>query len=247
MRHLHTLHISHAGLTLSVADMQMLARLPLQILQLNTNAIDLTPGLAAHFSQMTSLRELSLSDNPLGNARCWVNCTIRRALPDDCLLTQWPTGLTELMERQDCRLRDLQLSNNHITEFPALERILQSHFVNELRTGRRLIIWTFFDNGIPEETAERLRGAGVRILETRELLPQPPAANVPAVPLKSRRCSGWLTRPTRNANCGTTCSRMAPTRTYVRSSSAPDARHRHGPARKGWPGKSGVAGNGEPG
>ncbi|TYO75730.1 hypothetical protein DQ397_002315 [Pseudomonas sp. CK-NBRI-02] len=183
MRHLHTLHISRAGLTLSVADMQVLARLPLQILQLDANAIDLTPGLAAHFNQMTSLRELSLSNNPLGNAPLLGELhNLEGLYLDGCLLTQWPTGLTELMERQDCRLRDLQLSTNHITEFPALERILQSHFVTELRTGRRLIIWTFFDNGIPEETAERLRGAGVRILETRELLPQPPAANVPAVP-----------------------------------------------------------------
>ncbi|MDR0210764.1 MAG: hypothetical protein LBJ33_16620 [Pseudomonas putida] len=177
MRHLHTLHISRAGLTLSAADMQLLAQLPLQILQLDANAIDLTPNLAAHFGQMTSLRELSLSNNPLGNApQLGALHNLEGLYLDGCLLTQWPTGLTELMERQDCRLRDLQLSTNHITEFPALERILQSPFVNELRTGRRLIIWTFFDNGIPEETAERLRGAGVRVLETREL------EDLPAVP-----------------------------------------------------------------
>ncbi|ANY86879.1 MULTISPECIES: dermonecrotic toxin domain-containing protein [Pseudomonas] len=184
MRHLHTLHISRAGLSLNAADMRLLAQLPLQILQLDANAIDLTPNLAAHFSQMTSLRELSLSNNPLGNApQLGELHNLEGLYLDGCLLTQWPTGLTELMERQDCRLRDLQLSTNHITEFPTLDRILQSPFVNELRTGRRLIIWTFFDNGIPEQTAERLRGAGVRVLETRELQqPQVPQADVPAVP-----------------------------------------------------------------
>lgn len=183
MRHLRTLHISRAGLTLSAADMQLLAQLPLQILQLDANAIDLTPNLAAHFSQMRSLRELSLSNNPLGNApQLGELHNLEGLYLDGCLLTQWPTGLTELMERQDFRLRDLQLSTNHITEFPALERILQSPFVNELRTGRRLIIWTFFDNGIPEETAERLRGAGVRVLETRALQPQVAQADLPVVP-----------------------------------------------------------------
>ncbi|MBF8758000.1 dermonecrotic toxin domain-containing protein [Pseudomonas guariconensis] len=183
MRHLHTLHISRAGLTLNAADMQLLAQLPLQILQLDANAIDLTPNLAAHFSQMRSLRELSLSNNPLGNApQLGELHNLEGLYLDGCLLTQWPTGLTELMERQDFRLRDLQLSTNHITEFPALERILQSPFVNELRTGRRLIIWTFFDNGIPEETAERLRGAGVRVLETRALQPQVAQAELPVVP-----------------------------------------------------------------
>lgn len=183
MQRLHTLHISHAGLTLSAADMQLLAQLPLQILQLDANTIDLTPNLAAHFSQMRALRELSLSNNPLGNApQLGELHNLEGLYLDGCLLTQWPTGLTELMERQDCRLRVLQLSTNHITEFPTLERILQSPFVNELRTGRRLIIWTFFDNGIPEQTAERLRGAGVRILETRELQPQVPQAGLPDVP-----------------------------------------------------------------
>ncbi|EKT4522701.1 hypothetical protein QEM13_001940 [Pseudomonas putida] len=183
MRHLRSLHILRAGLTLDVADMQVLERLPLQILRLDSNAIELTPGLAAHFNQLTSLRTLSLTDNPLGIAPQLARLhNLEGLYLDGCQLTQWPTGLTELMERQDCQLRVLQLSTNQITEFPALERILQSAFVNELRTGRRLIIWSFLDNGIPEETAERLRGVGVRILETRELLPQPPAANVPAVP-----------------------------------------------------------------
>lgn len=172
MRHLRVLRLSHAGLELGVADMQVLARLPLQILQLEANAIDLTPGLAAHFGQLTSLRELRLSNNPLGLAPLLGDLhNLEGLYLDGCLLTQWPTGLTELMERQNCRLRDLQLSTNHITEFPTLERILQSTFVNELRTGRRLLIWTFFDNGIPEQTAERLREVGVRVLETRELQP----------------------------------------------------------------------------
>lgn len=183
MRHLRTLHIFRAGLTLDVADMQVLERLPLQILRLDSNAIELTPGLAAHFSQLTSLRELSLTDNPLGIAPQLAGLhNLEGLYLDGCQLTQWPTGLTELMERQNCRLRDLQLNTNQITEFPALERILQSAFVNELRTARRLIIWTFFDNGIPQQTAERLRGVGVRILETRELLPQAPEAGLPAVP-----------------------------------------------------------------
>lgn len=181
MRHLRTLHISDAGLSLGVADMQVLAQLPLQILRLDANAIDLTPDLAAYFSQMTSLRELGLSNNPLRIAPQLGGLhTLEGLYLDGCLLTQWPTGLTELMERRDCRLRNLQLSANRITEFPALDRILQSTFVNELRTGLRLTIWTFFDNDIPWETAERLRGAGVRVLETRQLQPEVPLAGLPA-------------------------------------------------------------------
>jgi len=183
LRQLRILRITHAQLSLGAADMQVLTQLPLQILQLNANAIDLTPNLAAHFGQMAGLRELRLSNNPLGMApQIGELHQLEGLYLDGCLLTEWPMGLTDLMARPDCRLRDLELSTNHITEFPELDRILQTPFVQELRTGRRLIIWTLYDNGVPWDTAERLRQAGVRVLETGELLPQVPLVDIPALP-----------------------------------------------------------------
>lgn len=102
-----------------------LARLPnLESLWLRGNQMVLTPQAMQALQTMESLDYLDLSDNPLG-----AHLDLTR-LPNvgalnlrRCQLTQWPDGLTQLMDRRPPVLRWVTLEDNPIHEVPELHEL----------------------------------------------------------------------------------------------------------------------------
>lgn len=99
-----------------------LQRLPnLTSLWLRDNDIVMTPAIMECLTNLHGLEHLDLSNNPLG-AQLDV-----RSLTDlgvlnlrDCGLTQWPAGLTTLMNQRPPVLRSIGLEGNPIAEVPVL-------------------------------------------------------------------------------------------------------------------------------
>ncbi|WP_336334795.1 NEL-type E3 ubiquitin ligase domain-containing protein [Pseudomonas putida] len=176
-RRLRALRLRNAELSVSDADLQVIAGMPLEELDLSSNQITLTPALAARFGEMQHLRELDLSSNPLVTAPALANLhQLRILVLNDCNLTAWPDGLTSLMNRQGFALRNVELSDNDIHELPELERILDTHFARNL-LGRENLSWEFHFNNLPPETFRALRTTGVAIIEQDVLLPQAAAVD----------------------------------------------------------------------
>lgn len=164
LTHLRQLSLRTNQLQLTEADLQTLAQLPLERLDLEYNQISLDANGAAHFANMHRLQDLRLTANPL-------------ALPPDltglvrlgnlqlrnCALRTWPRGLTELMAQDNAQLQHLSLSYNPISQVADLEQVLASPYVNNLRNGRSRGFWDFNENAMDAPSNRRLRAAGVEI------------------------------------------------------------------------------------
>lgn len=151
-------------LQLAEADLQTLARLPLEYLDLENNHIALSEALAARFADLRSLRHLRLTNNPLGQAPDVTGLTFLANLQlRNCGLREWPRGLTSLMTPTAPQLRHLSLSYNPIGEVPDLDQVLASPFAEALRTPGRDSFWDFNENNLDAASNRRLRTAGVEV------------------------------------------------------------------------------------
>lgn len=151
-------------LQLAEADLQTLARLPLEYLDLENNHIALSEALAARFADLRSLRHLRLTNNPLGQAPDVTGLTFLANLQlRNCGLREWPRGLTSLMTSTAPQLRHLSLSYNPIGEVPDLDQVLASPFAEALRTPGRDSFWDFNENNLDAASNRRLRTAGVEV------------------------------------------------------------------------------------
>ncbi|ENB9662637.1 MULTISPECIES: dermonecrotic toxin domain-containing protein [Pseudomonas] len=150
-------------LQLSEADLQTLAQLPLEYIDLEYNHITLSDALAARFTGLHQLRGLRLTNNPLGQAPDLTGLTRLTNLQlRNCSLHEWPRGLTSLMAQADLQLRHLSLSYNPIAEVPDLNQLLTSPFADALRANRDAL-WDFNENDLDANSNRRLRAAGVEV------------------------------------------------------------------------------------
>lgn len=157
-------------LQISDADLQTIIQLPLERLDLENNDIALTPALAARFSNLTRLRDLRLTNNPLQHAPDLTGLTrLANLRLRNCLLRTWPRGLTALMTQADLQLRYLSLSYNPIAELVDLEPILTSPFAEAVRSGQDNGHWDFTANDLDAQSNRRLGATGVVIDSENEL------------------------------------------------------------------------------
>lgn len=144
---------------LSSDGLAILSRLPLQDLDLSSTELVLDEAGAQVFSQFAQLQRLRLSFNPLGQAPALENLLqLRRLELDFCQLTEWPAGLTALMNQEAYQLRVVDLSRNRITQLPALA---DTRYGAGLRTNadgeHRLNLYT---NPLEAESIARLFEVG---------------------------------------------------------------------------------------
>ncbi len=170
LRSLTELSLQRNLLTMTENDWRTLARLPLTSLNLRLNRITLTPTAAQVIGEMVNLQALDLSHNPLHVAPALGQLARLQTLHlHDCGLSAWPEGLTALMERPDCALQHLDLSENRITQVPGLTVLLDSTYVRALNGNAHGRFWRFNFNGLEDETARQLTAAGVVVLEHEPL------------------------------------------------------------------------------
>ncbi|WP_449432755.1 dermonecrotic toxin domain-containing protein [Pseudomonas putida] len=174
---LRELRLADTALVLNDADLQVLTRLPLERLDLRSNSITLDPTLAARFGEMTRLRELNLSHNPLLNPPALSTLhNLQNLSLNECGLLVWPEQLSTLMNRPNYALRNLEMSVNQIEELPAIEQILASAYARNLLTEQSQH-WEFHFNNLEPDTAQRLRNVGVGVIEQEQFLPEAQAVD----------------------------------------------------------------------
>ncbi|WP_342622341.1 dermonecrotic toxin domain-containing protein [Pseudomonas alkylphenolica] len=115
------LNLRYNPVGLSTNDLEILARLPLQELDLSSTGLALDEAGAQVFSRLERLQRLRLSGNTLGRAPELSNLTQLRDLElNNCRLSEWPEGLTTLMDLDPYQLRIVNLSDNQIIRLPDL-------------------------------------------------------------------------------------------------------------------------------
>lgn len=163
---LRQLQLRAGQLTLTDDDVQLIARLPLEYLDLRNNNITLDAQMASRFQNMPHLQFLDLGRNPLGVAPDIGYMGLLRNLRlDHAGLTQWPQGLTTLMSQRNFQLRFLDLDGNQITTVPALDNVLLTPLAAGLQVRPSVINWHFNYNRLEPNTARRLGEIGVAVFE----------------------------------------------------------------------------------
>lgn len=115
------LNLRYNRVGLSSDALTVLARLPLQELDLSSTELVLDEAGAQVFAQFVHLQRLQLSSNPLGQVPALENLLqLRHLTLDSCRLAEWPAGLTALMNQDPYQLRVVDLSRNRITQLPEL-------------------------------------------------------------------------------------------------------------------------------
>ncbi|MBV4504699.1 hypothetical protein HU751_007545 [Pseudomonas sp. BW13M1] len=174
LNNLRSLELPRNRLTLTLPDLQMIAGLRLENLDLRANRIALDADMAGAFRSMRELRHLHLTSNPLGlspDLSGLENLATLRL--DSGQLQQWPTGLTTLMQRVPCMLREVDLSMNRIGQVPDFDALLNSAYIDHLLERRPNYRWRFNYNSLDENTRESLRVIGASVEEEAIAAPQP--------------------------------------------------------------------------
>ncbi|WP_252089427.1 NEL-type E3 ubiquitin ligase domain-containing protein [Pseudomonas sp. MWU13-3659] len=180
LAHLRSLALPRNRLTLTTQDLQMLAGLHLDTLDLRVNRIRLDADMADQFRSMRELRHLRLSNNPLGLAPDLTGLyNVATLHLDNCQLAHWPTGLTSLMQRSPCMLRELDLSMNRIEHLPAMRPLLASPYFEGLLARRSQYRWRFNYNPLPENVRQSLELVGVSVEPLPEVTVTDPAPATP--------------------------------------------------------------------
>ncbi|MGE7992255.1 dermonecrotic toxin domain-containing protein [Pseudomonas sp. NPDC089554] len=145
------------SLNLTDAHFDALAQWPaLRSISLGNNDITLTEQSRNALASLTQLSGLYLHDNPLGLApdlTGWHSLEILDL--QDCGLENWPQGLEALMRREPLALRDLDLSDNHLSDAPALAGSSFSTMVNNGGTAN----FNFNNNPFTPDAMARLAEA----------------------------------------------------------------------------------------
>lgn len=147
------------GLVLSASDLEALSVLPLERLSLGSNRIVLDADGARAFGRFSQLRVLSLSSNPLGLAPDVGNLAMLQHLDlESCAITAWPQGLSRLMSSPRCRLRQVELSSNYMTELPELENTRFAEILRHSDTNQSRLHVNY--NPLLAESVARLEATG---------------------------------------------------------------------------------------
>lgn len=173
LNRLEVLIVADNGLAPTAADFRILAELPnLESLDLSANLLILDAERVQALAQCTQLRQLALTGNPLAVAPdVSLMIDLEALLLNECSLSEWPPGLSSLMARANPRLREIQLRDNQISEFPA---IADTAFI-ALRNAepaldqRRLVV---LDNPFSPQSSVNLRDAGIALTESVIVAPQ---------------------------------------------------------------------------
>ncbi|CAK15779.1 dermonecrotic toxin domain-containing protein [Pseudomonas entomophila] len=180
---LRSLCLPRNRLTLVADDMQLLTSLRLETLDLRSNRITLDAASAGRFRELGELRRLRLSNNPLVISPNLTGLdNLATLLLDNCRLEQWPTGLTGLMQRTPCMLRELDLSVNRIAQVPDMQPLLASPYLDLLMARRGPYRWRFNYNPLEEHVRQTLEVVGVYAEPLPEVTDQPPAPTAATVP-----------------------------------------------------------------
>ncbi|MDF9619368.1 NEL-type E3 ubiquitin ligase domain-containing protein [Pseudomonas entomophila] len=164
LQHLRSLSLPRNRLTLTPQDLQMLAGLRLETLDLRANRIVLDADTASQFRNMGELRELRLSNNPLVTSPDLTGLDNLATLHlDSCQLERWPAGLSGLMQRTPSMLRELDLSMNRIDQVPDMPALLVSPYVEGLLGRRSQYRFRFNHNPLDENARRGLEVAGVSV------------------------------------------------------------------------------------
>lgn len=157
---LTTLGLRATGVTLDAEQLQALAAIPLQHLDLARNNIRLDAAGAEAFAGLVRVRKLNLADNPLGRApRLGTLRALEHLGLRGCQLEDWPEGLVELMQPRGYRLRTVDLSSNELTQLPDLAT---TAFGADLRADGQRSRWILLNqNPLSEAAAAHLRGLGM--------------------------------------------------------------------------------------
>ncbi|MCU1722675.1 dermonecrotic toxin domain-containing protein [Pseudomonas sp. 5P_5.1_Bac1] len=153
------LSIRFNGLALSAGDLDILSALPLERLSLGSNRIVLDAAAAQAFTRFSHLRVLSLSSNPLGLAPDVSNMVLLQHLDlESCAITGWPEGLSRLMNLHRCRLRQVELSSNFISEIPELATTRFAEVLRESDSNQSRLHVNY--NPLLAESVARLEATG---------------------------------------------------------------------------------------
>ncbi|WP_459205763.1 NEL-type E3 ubiquitin ligase domain-containing protein [Pseudomonas sp. MLB6B] len=172
MRRLRGISFRRNRLILDEPAQSLLARLPLDVLNLSSNGIVLTEAQALRFQDLVHPEQLSLSFNPLGIAPdLRYMARLRTLLMVDCGLDAWPDGLTVLMSQPQYRLRRVELSMNRIHALPQIETLLATPYARDLAAGLPERRWNMDFNGMDPATRTRLRQARASVEENAVEVP----------------------------------------------------------------------------
>lgn len=161
LHHLQGLDLRGNGLELPNSALAVIGGLPLQALNLSDNRLLLDEAGAAMLSGLTQLRSLELSQN-LSVDLLDVSAMhrLQRLGLQGCSLIRWPLGLTELMNRTPCELRNVLLSFNEIEEIPPL---FDTRFAITSRARGQMPRHLEMDhNPLNEVSVQRLQAIGQR-------------------------------------------------------------------------------------
>ncbi|MBM3103763.1 leucine-rich repeat domain-containing protein [Pseudomonas sp. V1] len=115
------LNLSGNAMALSSAALEVLSALPLRVLDLSNTELVLDEVSDHAFASFTHLQRLNLNGNPLGRVVELSGLSHLQHLNlSNCQLTEWPEGLTTLMNQDPYALRTIDLSRNQLTQIPDL-------------------------------------------------------------------------------------------------------------------------------
>lgn len=159
LRRLQTLRLNNNRLSLGTAELETLAGLPLTELNLSGNQIMLRPETAQAFSGFAQLRYLVLSHNPLGLApELAALVQLQQLQLVGCRLSEWPSGLSALMDREGYALRRVDLGDNDIRQLPDLAA---TRFGAQLQMQDHRTYWLHLsENPLDENSSAHLQALG---------------------------------------------------------------------------------------
>ncbi|MFK0310158.1 NEL-type E3 ubiquitin ligase domain-containing protein [Pseudomonas sp. NPDC090233] len=170
---LRLLNLGRNNLQLSPANLTFLARIRLEALNLAHNQITLDEALASQFQSIVNLQLLYLDFNPLRVAPDFSFMARLRSLRlNNCELTEWPRGLTNLMNQANYQLRRLNLSHNRIHTLINLDRVLNTPFARAIARRAGDHDWSFNYNALLPETWAELNRIHVNVHELVPDMPQ---------------------------------------------------------------------------
>jgi Leucine-rich repeat (LRR) protein len=167
LNRLEVLIFADNGLAPTAADFRILADLPnLESLDLSANLLILDAERVEALAQCTQLRQLALTGNPLAippDVSQMVDLEVLQL--NQCSLSEWPPGLSGLMTRPNPRLREIQLRENQISEFPAMadSTFIALRNAEPVADQRRIVV---LDNPFSQQSADNLRVAGIPLVES---------------------------------------------------------------------------------
>lgn len=152
------LNFRYSSVRLTAEGLEVLTRLPLQELNLSNTDLVLDETAAQVFSRFGQLKRLNLAFNlDLGRAPELGDLTQLEQLDlKACGLSEWPEGLTTLMNLEPLQLESIDLSSNRITTLPALA---ETRFGAALRTDPDLDL-NLFSNPLNADSIARMSIVG---------------------------------------------------------------------------------------